>query len=50
MKTTHHILEEKEDLRNYLDQINWDAFLLKAQVMVGGVIFVTLLIYILFAD
>lgn len=49
MKTTHHIWEEKEDFRNYLAQINWDAFLLKAQLVVGGAVLVAILIYVLLA-
>lgn len=47
MKATNNIWEEKEDFRNYLTQINWDAFFLKAQLLVGGAMVVALMVYVI---
>ncbi|MDX1603633.1 MAG: hypothetical protein R3209_11210 [Salinimicrobium sediminis] len=46
MKATNHMWEEKEDLKNYLTQINWDAFFLKAQLIMSGIFVVAFMVYI----
>ncbi|NJY62768.1 hypothetical protein HC174_08360 [Salinimicrobium sp. CDJ15-81-2] len=47
MKATNHLWKEKEHLKNYLTQINWDAYFLKAQLVVGGSFVVAFMVYIL---
>lgn len=47
MKTTNNIWDNREDFKNYLDQINWDSWFLKVQLIFVGVISVALLIYLL---
>ncbi len=40
-------LKDREDLKLYLEQINWDWLMLKGQLILGGILLVILLGYFL---
>lgn len=47
MKSNKNKWEAKKDFQNYLDEINLDGWFFKLQLLVGGVVFLFLFIYLL---
>lgn len=47
MKEREKQTEEREDLKLYLEQINWDWLMLKGQLILGGILLLALLGYFL---
>jgi hypothetical protein len=47
MKEREKQMEDREDLKLYLEQINWDWLMLKGQLILGGILLLGLLGYLL---
>lgn len=47
MKEREKQTEDREDLKLYLEQINWDWLMLKGQLILGGILLLALLGYFL---
>jgi hypothetical protein len=47
MKEREKQTEDREDLKLYLEQINWDWLMLKGQLILGGILLLGLLGYLL---
>lgn len=45
MKEKEDELKKREDIKIYLEQINWDWILLKGQLILGGILVVGLILY-----
>ncbi|HSI71321.1 MAG TPA: hypothetical protein VK941_13885 [Gillisia sp.] len=48
MEDRDKYLKDREDLKLYLEQINWDWLMLKGQLILGGILLAGLLGYIWF--
>ncbi len=49
MKEEKNSAKEREDIKLYLEQINWDWLMLKGQLILGVVLVIVLLFYFWFA-
>lgn len=47
METGDNLRKEKEDLKDYLSQINWDGMFFKGQMILGGILLCAFLLYFL---
>lgn len=50
MKEKDENSKEREDIKLYLEQINWDWILLKGQLILGAILVIVLLFYLWFAE
>lgn len=47
MKARGNIGNEREDLKDYLSQINWDGMFFKVQMVLGGILLIALVFYLM---
>lgn len=47
MKTGDNFRKEREDLKDYLSEINYDGMFFKGQMILGGILVCAFLIYLL---
>jgi len=47
MKTGDNLRKEREDLKDYLSEINYDGMFFKGQMILGGILVCVFLIYLL---
>lgn len=45
MKTPVNVLREREDVQNYLEQINGDSLAFRIQLIIAGILILAVLIY-----
>jgi len=49
MEARENLWKDREDLKNYSSQINWDRMFFKAQMITGGILLGAILIYLMWA-
>lgn len=47
MEARDNLGKEREDLKDYLSQINWDGMFFKGQMIIGGILLGAFLFYFL---
>jgi len=47
METGENLRKEREDLKNYLSEINYDGMFFKGQMILGGILLAGFLVYLI---
>ena len=47
MKTKENLVEKKENFKSYVAQINWDWWIFRGLSILGGILFIALIVYLL---
>ena len=50
MEARENFWKDREDLKDYTSQINWDRMFFKAQMILGGILLAGILVYLMWAE